>query len=207
MPLLPQGDPRYPSSSDVLFIDEGNPPDISWLNKSFQEFGNYADCYQISAINLINSALEKSLFRDFHIYPAIFLIRQYVELRLKELIQGLNYIENQSFAFPTGHNINELWRYFLTKRQTLNFVEIEETYFAEMKQLINELSTVDPGSFAFRYPVDKEGLKTQKLEYVNLRNLKETFIRMCFTMDGYANLIQVHVEFTREHLNSMYANF
>ena len=207
MPLFSQGAPRYPLSEDRLFIGEGTPSEISWLNKSFQEFGNYADSYQISALNLIQSALENELYRDFHIYPAIFLIRQYIELRLKELIQGLNHLENHGFAFPTGHDIQGLWKHFLTKRQTLNFVEIEETHFEEMQQLISELSAVDPGSFSFRYPVDIQGVKTQKLEYVNLENLKETFIRMCFVLDGYSDAIQMSIEFTREQLNSMYSNF
>lgn len=82
---------RYPKQSDKFFIENGQQDELAVLDKSFQEFGNYADSYQTGVISLINLALSDIKLKDYLIYPAIFLIRHYIELRLKELIQSLNY--------------------------------------------------------------------------------------------------------------------
>ena len=65
---------------DKFFNDSGIPNETAWLNKAFQEFGDYADAYQTDAICLLDSALENKDLRDYNIYPAIFLIRHYISL-------------------------------------------------------------------------------------------------------------------------------
>lgn len=207
MPLLFQENLRYPDKNDKFFIDHGKPAEISWLNKAFQQFGYYADAYQTGAINLINKAIEEDIFRDFHIYPAVFLIRQYLELRLKELIQGLNYLYTGTFEFPQGHNIVQLWDHFITLKRKVDFLDISEVHFDVLRNLIDEMSSVDPRSFSFRYPVDKQGNKTQRLEYVNLTNLKEVFIRTCFAFDGYSDAIERSIGFTTDQLNDLYSGY
>ena len=100
---------RYPEKGDKFFIEDGNPDEIAMLHKSFQDFGGYGDSYQNGAINLIDSALKNKDYRDYNIYPAVFLIRHYLELRLKELILGINYINNSSKEYPKNHDIQMLW--------------------------------------------------------------------------------------------------
>lgn len=60
---------------------------------------------------------------------------------------------------------------------------------------------------AFRYPVDKAGEKIQKLEYINLPNLKETFIRVCFMFDGVAMQISHYVKMTEDLMRDAYDNY
>lgn len=206
MKLFEEEEVRYPEEGDKFFIEEGNEAEISWLNKSFQEFGNYADGYQTSAISLIDVALADKGVRDYHIYPAIFLIRHYLELRLKELIQGLNFCNKQTREFPAHHNLQNLYGEFRAAYKIMG--ENPNTKdFQVIKELIDEISVVDPISMAFRYPVDKGGQKTQILEFVNLTNLRETFIRVCFVFDGVAMLVDNNVEHTHEMLESVYENW
>lgn len=199
-------DPRYPEAGDKFFIEEGEPNEIAWLNKSFQEFGNYADSYQTGALNLIDSALNDKLLRDFHLYPAVFLIRHYLELRLKELIQGINYCTKLNKEFPAHHRLQNLWDEFKIAYTTIG-EDANDTRFQAIDDLIIEISYFDPNSMAFRYPVDKEGNKTQKLEYVNLSNLRETFIRVCFVFDGVASLIAINAEITEDLSRDVYSNY
>jgi hypothetical protein len=63
---------RYPRIGDKFFIEEGSSNEIAWLQKTFQDFGSYADSYQTGALNLIDNALEKQELRDYLIYPAVF---------------------------------------------------------------------------------------------------------------------------------------
>lgn len=197
---------RYPQKGDKFFIEEGKHEEMAWLNKSFQEFGNYADGYQTSAISLINLSLTDKSVRDYHIYPTIFLIRHYLELRLKELIQGLNFCNNQTKDFPTHYQLQNLYGEFRTAYKTIG--EDPNTIdFQIIHKLINEISVIDPTSMAFRYPVDKSGQKTQVLEFVNLKNLKETFVRVCFVFDGVAMLIDSYVENTQNTLANLYESW
>jgi hypothetical protein len=197
---------RYPEKGDKFFIEKGEAEEISWLNKSFQGFGNYADSYQTGALNLIDMALNDKMLRDYHIYPVVFLIRHYLELRMKELIQGLNYCLNQNREFPKHHDIQNLWGEF-KKVYTEIGENPNDTTFQTVDELIKEMSFFDPISMAFRYPVDKKGEKTQKLEYINLTNLKETFIRVSFVLDGVADLIANNVDTTEDLVRDVYGNY
>lgn len=204
--LLHYEETRYPEKGDKFFIEKGRQEEIAWLHKTFQKFGSYADSYQAGAISLIDSALTNRDLRDYHIYPATFLIRHYLELRMKELIQGINYCQEQKTDFPIHHDIQNLWGHF--KRSYADIGEnASDARFKVIDDLIKEMSSVDPISMAFRYPVDKEGRKIQKLEYVNLVNLREVFIRVCFVFDGVAMQIADYVGITEDMMNEVYQNY
>ena len=197
---------RYPENGDKFFIEKGHQDEIAWLHKTFQEFGSYADSYQTGALNLIDSALLNKDFRDYHIYPVVFLIRHYLELRLKELIQGLNYCKEENKNFPTHHDIQTLWSEFKNAYSAIG-EDSNDARFQVIDKLVKEMVSVDPISMAFRYPVDTVGRKTQKLEYVNLSNLRETFIRVCFVFDGVAMQIGHYVDITEEMMQEVYQNY
>ena len=197
---------EFPDKNDKFFIQEGYPEEIAWIHKPYQEFGTYADSYQTGALNLINCALKEKSLRDYNIYPAIFLIRHYLELRLKELIQCLNYLNNDTKDFPAHHKLDNLWGDFKSiyalQRDQVNEVK----YFGNIDNLIKEFVSVDPDSMSFRYPIDKQENKSQKLEYVNLRNLKLTFIKVCSVFDIVSNQLNYFMEMKEESISDFYSN-
>lgn len=197
---------RYPEKNDKFFLDKGNPDEIAWLHKTFQQLGSYADSYQIGALTLIDTALANKDLRDYNIYPAVFLIRHYLELRLKELIQGLNYCKEQNKNFPTHHDLQNLWSDFKKAYSSIG-ENANDQRFKTIDELIKEISSVDPISMSFRYPVDLNGKKTQKLEYVNLSNLRETFVRVCFVFDGVAMQIAQYAKMTEDMMRDVYENY
>ncbi len=197
---------RYPEEGDKFFIEDGEGHEVAWLNKAFQRFGGYASSYELGALSLIDTALSDQTLRDFQVYPAIFLIRHYIELRLKELIQGLNYCNSQTNEFPTHHDIKLMWEEFKKKYVSIG-ESINDPRFKVINDLMHEMDSVDPISMAFRYPIDKKGNEIQKLEYVNLVNLRETFVRMCFVFDGVAMQISHYVGITEEMMNPVYENY
>lgn len=197
---------RYPQKNDKFFLDKGSPDEIAWLHKTFQQLGSYADSYQTGALTLIDTALANKDLRDYNIYPAVFLIRHYLELRLKELIQGLNNCKEQNKNFPTHHDLQNLWSDFKKAYSSIG-ENANDQRFQTIDELIKEMTSVDPISMSFRYPVDKQGEKTQKLEYVNLNNLRETFIRVCFVFDGVAIQIANYAEMTEDMMRDVYENY
>lgn len=197
---------RYPEKNDKFFVDNGHPDEIAWLHKTFQKFGSYADSYQTGALALIDTALSNKELRDYNIYPAVFLIRHYLELRLKELIQGLNYCQNQNKNFSKGHDLQRLWADF-KKAYSSTGENSKNQRFKIIDQLIKEITSVDPISMSFRYPFDKKGEKTQKLEYVNLNILRETFVRVCCVFDGISMQIAYYVDITEDMMRDVYENY
>lgn len=193
---------RYPEKGDKFFVEKGDKDEIAWLHKAFQEFGGYADSYQTAALNLIDSALEEKEFRDYHIYPIVFLIRHYLELRLKELIIGINYCKDQNKQFTKTHDIQHLWSEFKKSYSDLG-ENINDNRFKVIDNLIKEMSSVDPMSEKFRYPDNSK----HKFNYLNLNNLKETFIRVCFLFDGIAMQIAHYVEITEDLVRNVYQNY
>lgn len=204
--MLFEEEVRYPENGDAFFKDTGENSEIAWLQKTFQELGSYADSYQIGAIRLLDAALKEERLRDFLIYPSVFLIRHYIELRLKELLQGLKYCSEQSKVFPTHHDIQTLWGEF--KKAYASFGQnSNDERFHVIDGLIKELSNTDPISMSFRYPVDKSGNKTQKLEFINLNILRETFIRICFVLDGVFTQIAHYVDLTEDMMRHAYQDY
>jgi hypothetical protein len=196
---------RYPDNGRDFFHDKGSNDELAWLQKLFQEFGSYASGYQLGAIKLLDHALDEPRQRDFLVYPIVFLIRLYIELRLKELIQGLNYCQQQTKDFPSGHNILNLWNDFKIKYQAVG-ESIADDSFKAMDSIIYELGNTETISMSFRYPVDKDGNKIQKLETVNLTELRKTFIRVSYMFDGISMQIDHYVDITEGLMGEMYAN-
>ena len=184
---------RSLTPGDRLFIQTGS--QLAWLNQAFQGFGDFADCYQNCALTLIDGALQDRSQRDYNIYPILFLIRHYVELRLKELIQGANYLDNQSADFPTGHKLQKLWNIFKIRySEVIENLEPGDPVILIINDLIDEISGLDPNSMTFRYPVDFEGNRIPKPEYINLQNLRQVFISLCMVLDGMAMQISHYTD-------------
>lgn len=204
--LIVKEEIRYPEKGDKFFIETGNPDEKAFLSKTFQDFGSYADSYQTGALSLIDSALHDKALRDYNVYPAVFLVRHYLELRLKELIQGLNYCKEQTRNFPTHHDLNMLWSDF-KKAYSMIGENTKDTQFKAIDKLIKEMTSVDPISMSFRYPVNKSGNKLQKLEFVNLKNLRESFVRVCFVFDGVSMQIDSYVKISEDMMSEVYENY
>jgi hypothetical protein len=197
---------RHPQLNDRLFIEEGGYRELAYLHKMFQEFSSYAEGYQIGALKLIDTLDLTRNDKDFLIYPIVFLIRHYVELRLKEVIQGLNFCIGQTKDFPTGHNIDFLWKDFKKKYEIIG-ESLNYDRFTFMDSIINEIHLFDPISMSFRYPVDKEGNKIQKLNNINIVNLRETFVRLTFFMDGIGMQISHYVDITPDLYEDFYNEY
>ncbi|MCF2490757.1 hypothetical protein L0659_21440 [Dyadobacter sp. CY347] len=194
---------RNPTPGDQLFIEKGE--NLAWLNHAFQQFGNYADCYQNCAITLIDDALQNTAQRDYKIYPIVFLIRHYFELRLKELIQGINYLEKQTDEFPTGHQLQGLWATFQKRySDVVEKLDPADPVILSLTDLIDEISGLDPDSMTFRYPVDQKGKNYSRPEYIDLDNLRQVYLRCCKVLDSMAMQVSQYSESLSEILSETY---
>lgn len=176
----------YPKKDDTLFkgdLDFHLNADISHWNK---DLSGYARGYKNAADLIVKKVIEEepraSMFNvSYLVFPLTFLYRQYIELRLKEIIFLGSRLNMDRQGFPTHHRIQELWKH---ARPYIEKVcgDLKESLDAT-EACIKEFSELDPIGMAFRYPADRDG-KPHLPEWsvINLRHLAKT-------MEGLGNLL------------------
>lgn len=114
--------------------------------------------------------------QDTLIYPILFNARQAIELGIKEIICLADRLHNledscHSSPLPLGHRLGGLWE----KAKAL-IDQVDESYDAaeldndyqrsacEFQRLLHQLDDIDPISANFRYPFDKEGKPSFRIE-------------------------------------------
>lgn len=183
-------DVEFPRNDDKLFKQKC--PD--WtnnaiLNYGFNNFDFYADGYRKAANVLVNECVADRGVNDIYVYPIVFLSRQYLELRLKEVILGLNYCIDGQKKFPQHHKIDDLWNEFIELYQRIG-EDIAQQDLKNAQRLIREFASMDSDSFAFRYPENKSGRDTIKRgTIVNLRNFGEVMNRIARLLDAVSDQI------------------
>lgn len=135
------------------------------------------------------------------VYPTVFLYRQYIELRLKEIIRNAYWLLGipQHFppGFPISHKVDELWtecRSILEKIDEDEYQRLGEnernkykSTLGTLQEDINKFSELDPDSQVSRYPTDKRGnpsILALNLSSINFRTLKELVERISYWLDG-----------------------
>lgn len=171
---------------------------LNYLHDSLEV---YALGYKKGADVLVSNIMESARDQDSLVYPIVFLYRQYLELRLKEIIREGNCLLKNGKSFPPHHRIHDLWP--AVKGIIRNVFEkknIAEFEFVE--HVISEFSNVDPESFSFRYPTDKDGNNsTKNITHINLRHLSENIEKVSTYLDSVSFNISVYRDYENE-LNS-----
>ena len=139
-----------------LFTSAGDWKNNACLNYLHDSLEIYAIGYKQGADALVEKVIKHAQDQDTLVYPIVFLYRQYLELRLKEIIREGNCLLGIGQGFPGHHRINDLWNSVKgIIRRVFEKKDIAEFEF--INHVIIEFCNVDPESFSFRYPSDKKG--------------------------------------------------
>ena len=143
------------------------------------DFDAFAKGYALAANRLAASLLEAQRFPDYEAYPVVFLYRHALELSLKHII----YAGVELAAFRRMDEVNEqlknnhdLVSLSQTAGKVLALLFPNDEMLGRLKETVAALckdwSEIDPGSYAYRYPIDTKGrASTKKHQVVNLRTL------------------------------------
>ena len=187
--------PLFTSAEDVH-----NNACINWYHDPLEL---YATAYKEAADKLAKEVINSHRQQDTLVYPIVFLYRQYIELRLKEIIREGRRLLEEPRGFPMHHRIHDLWpiakkiieKVFVDEDAKQNY-EFAEHVFAEF-------SNYDPESFSFRYPTDKNGNNPLSgLTHINVRHLAETIDLLAKILEGASAGISVY----RDWQNDMYSS-
>jgi len=182
--------PEPPSSEDKLFTSADD-----WTNACLNFFHDGWTLYAIGykdAADILVEHIEKRQHghpQDFLVYPIIFLYRQYLELSMKDLINQARKFFDDLTPFRQHHRINELWKLCDKLLDQISPGDSAE-YRKEIGRLMEEFAQVDPLSFSFRYPEDKDGNPTLPgLDYINIRSVREVVRKISVILEGAGAMI------------------
>src|SRR3954465_614898 len=153
--------------SNSLFSSDTDWKNNACLNWSIDSMGLYTEGYREAADKLVQEVVETGVNQDILVFPISFLYRQYIELQLKHIISESRIFLDKGASFPEHHKIHDLWntanalmaRIIKDHDQSISEY-ISKADIKNIKEIITEFVKVDPDSFSFRYPKDKEGNKT-----------------------------------------------
>ena len=175
----------WPKKGDILFDSADDWYHNACINLRFFNWDVYASGYKHAGDVLVQHVIDTRNHRDTLVFPIVFNYRQYIELRLKELIIFGRILSDEAPEFPCTHNLRTLWN---TCRSIIadGAIGATETDLEAIDDAIAQFCTVDPGSDSFRYPVDRDGNLSisDDLHIINLRQLRDRIDALATFLDG-----------------------
>ncbi len=171
---------------EPLFTSISTPNPDWYLNACLNvDWDIYAEGYKKAGDHLVQYVVDSNCDQDFLIYPVVFLYRQYLELRLKELLLVSSKLYDQEVNVPKDHDLLSLWRRVRPNIEKTFPDSQKEGYYERIEDRIKELCGVDLGSYAFRYPEDTKGRPTLAgIDRINLKWLKNVVQSISIVLDG-----------------------
>ncbi len=149
-----------PQRGDRFFLNRRRPHErrttsSNWLDYTF----SYKQC----ADHLIQAQKTRPAIDRSEVYPILFLYRHYMELEMKSIIAIGRVAElngdskDKVLSVLSTHDLQKLLKQCRDICQDLDLLNGQfADAFSNFAVLIDEFSAHDPGSFAFRYPIDKK---------------------------------------------------
>jgi len=176
---LPELDflPRIKSPSHFagqqLFIQGEDWHNNAMLGWTHFPWDMYAAGYKDAADALVGALAERKASLDSVVYPLVFLYRQGLELQLKLILPLARRLAGNDAIKDLDHRLMPLWSELRRLLGQINPSE-EDKELPAIEEFIQQLDTVDPRSFAFRYPTDKKGeVLLPTIQHINVRHLSE----------------------------------
>lgn len=184
---------RWPVKGDKPFVVAENPLDNACIaDNEFTRLVLMIEGYKKSADSMVELSSSDRYLRDIFVYPIIFNYRQFLELSLKHQLALFGpWVEIE--ANWQTHKLDHLWGKFLMMLDRYGTQDPDEAD-PVVGEIILEFSKIDPGSYSYRYPVDRLGkpipIAYSDLHLPNLANIMkavESYFNGC---GGYLKELQ-----------------
>ncbi len=189
---------EWPTMDQDLF-NGGDPH--KWINARLDILGQeekvylYASGYKKAAKLVFKNLDSSARHHDILVYPIVFLMRQSLELLLKDIITTCYQILEIKVGIPNVHPLLELWNEAKSKLDEVGLA-IEKNDKSSFQKLVTQFDLFDRGSYAFRYPHDTKGRDSlPDVQKINLDNF------MYVSAGMYNFLYGIDVEIAEYHYN------
>lgn len=174
---------------EPLFTSKAAPDPDWYMNACLHISGGnwdiYAMGYKRAGDILVQYVADNNWGHDFLVYPIAFLYRQYLELRLKELIFVSSRLLDQDARILKTHNLVSLWRQARPNIEAVWPDSETKGQLNAVEDRLKELCDIDSGSYAFRYPEDGKGTTTLTgMVHINLKQLRDVIQGISHILDG-----------------------
>jgi hypothetical protein len=199
----------FPEIGDRLFTTERYSHYNAQITYGFSDdrLYRYVSGYKEAADRLVQSLIEDSHHIDLVVFPTVFLYRQYLELRFKQLLIEGNRLLERSFTLPKHHRLDTLWH---ECKSLLKQIEpgITDGEVAGLESCIIEFSTIDPISMVFRYHVDTHDNPSlpPDLRYINILNLAQVMAKIDSFLDAVYMTISVAID-QKQEMEAAFRNY
>jgi hypothetical protein len=182
-------------SGKVLFTvgDDKYPACFNFANNPFDL---YATGYLQAGDILVEFVKAEGCHIDTLIYPIVFNYRQYLELRLKEIIMKGRELLEQEGRYPNHHHkIKDLWDTAKPIMRKIWEEAGEPEEFGLIDNIMVEFSDLDPQSDAFRFPEDKNGkAHLSGMKRIGPSHFQSIIHKVSNFLDGVSSEIGVYLE-------------
>lgn len=163
----------FPKKEEKLFQSEVSSDTGAWLAVPANKFFLYSEGYKNAGDALFNYCIANPFYNNTIVYPLVFTYRQFIELRLKELIMMGNKLNDIDKDFPDEHNILRLWKMFRNEIYS-KIAQEDRAIFDNSEKVIEQFTTEDSQSMNFRYPltggaIRRDSLKRETIDLINLK--------------------------------------
>lgn len=179
---------RWPRSGDTPFTKSDNWQKNACLASDINtRLVLMTDGYKKAGDLMVSHAVAERGDRDFLVFPIIFNYRQFLELSLKSLLSnyGRHVDVNENWK---SHDLALLWSEFEKMLEIFGTPDPDDAD-PIVKEIVAEFSKIDPGSYSYRYPVDKNGnaipLNHELLDLENLADVINATAGYFSGCDGY----------------------
>lgn len=147
---------RWPMQDDKPFIANDDPfNNANIAEDGFIRLVLMKDGYKTAADLMVKAAASDRPSRDTLVFPIVFNYRQFLELSLKYQLA--------TFGPKVGiepnwksHDLAKLWSEFQILLEQYGTEDPDEVY-PVVGAIVLEFAKIDPGSYSYRYPVDRRG--------------------------------------------------
>lgn len=147
---------RWPAQDDKPFIVADDPYDNANIARDeFTRLVLMKDGYKTASDLMVEAAATDRRSRDTLIFPIIFNYRQFLELSLKYQLATFGPAVGIEPNW-TSHDLARLWAEFLAMLEQYGTEDPDEVD-PVVEGIILEFAKIDPGSYSYRYPVDRQG--------------------------------------------------
>lgn len=156
---------------------------ISFTEDPSNDFGRFARGYSNSADFLSQKFLSNNGNADYDGYPIVFLYRHAFELYLKNIVYKtaeISKYKNIKELKKELQNHHDLIKLAKKANKDLSKVFPNDTYLNNLCNKIDKFASeyheIDPTSYCYRYPIDRDGdYSTKNNQVVNIETIYDNF--------------------------------
>lgn len=196
----------FPTKGDKLFISI--PHEGKWLPSGIDDIFKLSEGYRLSAVSLYQEIKKSEWLNKQYLSSAmIFSFRQFLEVRLKELI----YIGKRELfedpQFKATHSLEDLLQTYVSEILPQADPSYDKGMVSVVNKLIHEFNFIDPKSMSFRYPVDKELNPIHNMPNFDIDNFKEVMDKLANFFDCQLEILQMLEDYNAEMAAEMAAEY